>query len=195
MKKKELLTPLLMVGVLVVFARAQQRERAQHQQQTEFSMEQEIVPIKKALTPPEAALRTLERQPAVSSCLESENSSNGQLPASWFVASEIHLAGPDESDLIVLPAELKAPVPMRPAPNACFIGPYTSKFWVLRKMGEGYQVVLSVDAHDVKLRPTRWRGYRDIETSISNLRGTTTTLYRFDGDKYRLFRQTTKPKG
>ncbi len=74
---------------------------------------------------------------------------------------------------------------MKPAPNACFIGPYTSKWWVLRKTRDGYKIALSVDAHDLEVRKTTRNGYRDILASISTLQGTTATLYRFDGKKYK----------
>lgn len=133
MKEKERLVPLLLIGVFFTCSQARQDAKKQHHEQTEFSMEREILPIEKPVTLSEDALRALRKDPAVSSCLESENLPNDRLPVSWFVASEIHLTRPNQPDLIVLPAELKAPAPMQPAPNACFLGPYTCKWWVLRK--------------------------------------------------------------
>ena len=82
---------------------------------------------------------------------------------------------------------------MKPAPNACFVGPYTTKWWILRKVAEDYEVILSVDAHDIEVTKTKSRGYRDIEAGITSMQGTTTTRYRFDGKHYQRFREKVNP--
>ena len=131
MIKKWLL--LLLLLLFAVALGAQERRGAPENEQRNFSMEQEIVPIRVPAILPEGALLALASDRSVSSCLHKQNSSPTHPPATWFVASEIHLYAPDEIDLIVLPAILKAQRSMSPAPNACFIGPYTSRFWVLRE--------------------------------------------------------------
>ena len=160
-----------------------QDQKSHRVEQRDFSMEEEI--IAKPVDLPENALRALANDEVVSSCLVNQNLSPTQPPRMWFVGSEIHLAGPDESDLIVLPAAVKAPGPMQPAPNACFVGPYTSRFWVLRTSGKGYELALAVDAHDLAVLLAKWKGYAEIETSISTLHGTTSTIYGFDGRSYK----------
>ena len=182
---KRQLAVLFASGVLALACQAQQSVRTGEPEQGDFSMETEIVPIKKPVDLPRSALKALAHDSIVSSCLASQNLPSDQLPAFWFVASEIHLNGPEEADLIVLPSDLKAPEPMHPAPNACFVGPYTVNFWVLRMTQGGCEVALSVHTHDLGVRKTRSKGYRDIETSISNLNGSTTTLFRFDGKHYK----------
>ena len=161
-----------------------QSQGARSREQSSFSMETEMVPIEKPVSLPEGALRVLEKDAGVASCMQNETVSPGQLPSSWFVGSQIHLDGPDETDLIVLPGPLEAPQPMHPAPNACFFGAYTAKFWVLRLTGEGYKLVLKVDAHGLGVLKTKRNGYRDIETTVSSLNGSTTTLFRFNGQRY-----------
>ena len=180
------LVSLLLCVVLVGFAQVRQANPKENHEQHDFSIEQEIVPIERPVGLPESALQALQEDSAVISCLADQNVKNDRVPSSWFVASEVHLAGPDEIDLIVLPAPLKASGPMHPAPNACFMGPYTGKFWVLRQAQKGYEIVLRDDAHDLGVRRTKWKGYRDIDTSLRTLNGTTIRLFRFDGKQYKL---------
>jgi len=187
MRHKSRLGLLLAVTMYGATGHTQQGEKPLQREQSSFSMEQEIVPIEKPVTLPGGALQALEKDTDVSSCMENANVSSGQLPSSWFVGSQIHLEGPGEMDLIVLPRNLGATQSMHPAPNACFFGPYTAKFWVLRMTREGYELALSVHTHGLGVLKTRWKGYRDIETAISSLNGSTTTLYRFDGQHYKSY--------
>lgn len=185
MIKKWLL--LLLLLLFAVALGAQERRGAPENEQRNFSMEQEIVPIRVPAILPEGALLALASDRSVSSCLHKQNSSPTHPPATWFVASEIHLYAPDEIDLIVLPAILKAQRSMSPAPNACFIGPYTSRFWVLRETAKGYDLVLAVDAHDLSVLRSKWKGHYEIETSVSTLHGTKPMVFRFDGRLYRQY--------
>ena len=184
MREEYQLVAILLIGtVLNVHPQVREGTSRLRPEQTEFSMEQELVPVTRPTNLSDAALQALGRDSAVSSCLGVEKSSRDLPPASWFIASEIHLARADETDLIVLPASRPA-AEMKPAPNACFFGPYTTKWWILRKVNEGYQVILTVDAHDIGLKQTRSNGYRDIEAGISTMQGTTVTVYKFDGHHY-----------
>jgi hypothetical protein len=174
---------LFAVSVYEMAAQVPVAEMTRQREQSSFSMEQEIVPIVKPATLSEGALRALEKDADIASCMENENLSPGQLPFSWFIGSQIHLDGPDEIDLIVLP-NLTA--------NTCFVGPYTAKFWVLRMTRKGYELALSVHTHGMEVLKRSWKGYRDIETTVSTLHGTTTTLFRFDGKQYALQSQSAK---
>ena len=183
MREEYQLVAILLIGtVLNVHPQVREGASRLRPEQTEFSMEQELVPVTRPTNLSDAALQALGRDSAVSSCLGVEKSSRDLPPASWFIASEIHLARADETDLIVLPVSRPA-AEMKPAPNACFFGPYTTKWWILRKVNEGYQVILTVDAHDIGLKQTRSNGYRDIEAGISTMQGTTVTVYKFDGHR------------
>lgn len=183
---------ILLAGTALNFPQVREGKSHVRPEQTEFSMETEIVPVARPTDLPQAALQALSSDSAVSSCLGGQGSPHEMPPASWFVASEIHLARADEFDLIVLPAPLSG-AEMKPAPNACFVGPYTTKWWILRKVAEDYEVILSVDAHDIEVTKTKSRGYRDIEAGITSMQGTTTTRYRFDGKHYQRFREKVNP--
>jgi hypothetical protein len=193
MKDQALLILMLVLTVFGAASPAQQGEKTREREQLDFSMEQEIVPIQQPVTLSKGALKVLEKEADVSSCMENAKLSAGQLPNSWFVGSQVHLDGPDEIDLIVLPSQLKATQPMHPVPNACFFGPYTTKFWVLRMSMKGFELVLSVNAHDLGVRKTSWERHRDIEASVSSLNGTTTSIFRFDGQQYRLQKENAAP--
>ena len=197
MSVEQLAMAIARIGLAIVIAPAgliqSQSQSVQNQQQTEFSMEREIVPIRRPITLPEAGVQVLKKDSAVSSCAADENLPNDQILQTWFVASEIDLAQQGEPGLIVLPAEVFSPSTMKPAPNGCFLGPYTMTFWVLGKIGDGYKVILRVNAHDLIVRKNRRNGYRDIETSISNMHGSTTELYGFDGLKYSKLKETVTP--
>jgi hypothetical protein len=193
MKRRACLIPLLALAACGAVGQSRQGEKTRQREQLDFSMETEIVPIERPVSLPEGALRLLEKEADVSSCMVNAKLSPGQLPASWFVGSQVHLDGPDEMDLIVLPSPLEATQPMHPAPNACFFGPYTAKFWVLRMTRNGYELALTVHTHGLGVLKSGWKGHRDIETGISTLNGTTTTLFRFDGKQYKLHNEKTKP--
>jgi hypothetical protein len=177
-----------LVAILLIWASFFQQDREKKSrmapEQTVFSVELEVVPVARPTNLSEAAIHALAKDSAVSSCLGEENSSRHLPPNSWFLASEIHLARADMTDLVVMPGEVPA-AEAGPAPNACFLGPYTSKWWILRKVAEGYEVVLTVDAHDIEVTRTKRNGYRDIEAGITSMQGTTVTTYRFDGHRYR----------
>lgn len=193
MKRRACFILLLALSLCGVAGQSQQGDKTRQPEQLDFSMETEIVPIEKPVTLPEGALRLLEKEADVSSCMKDANLSPSQLPTSWFVGSKIHLDGPDEMDLIVLPSDLEATQPKHPAPNACFFGPYTAKFWVLRMTRNGYELALTVHTHSLGVLKTGWKGHRDIETTVSTLNGTTTTLFRFDGKQYKLHNEKIKP--
>jgi len=184
-KEEYQLVAILLIGAALNVHQTPANTSRMPPEQTAFSMEQEIVPVARPTNLSQAALRALAKDSAVSSCLGVENSSRDLPPASWFVASEIHLARADMTDLIVLPVE--PPSGMKPAPNACFLGPYTTKWWILRKVAEGYEVILTVDAHDIQVIRTKSNGYRDIEAGISSMQETTVRLYRFDRNCYKLY--------
>lgn len=64
---------LLIAAILCLNQHTQRRELTVDQEQGSFSLEQEIVPVKKPATLSDTALKTLARQTRVHSCLESKN--------------------------------------------------------------------------------------------------------------------------
>jgi hypothetical protein len=137
---------------------------------------------------PAPALEILKADPTVRSCLEKQKLSVDQLPASWFSASQIHLAGPEENDLLVQPI-------FSPERSGCFHGvECCAWFWVYRQAGNGYELVLKVFASALSVRDSIWKGYRDIEAASGNAKALRTVTFRFDGTRYKEFRKRTTYK-
>lgn len=86
MKKSKTLTSLVAAWALVGPAHFQRGEKQRHQQQSEFSMEKEIVPVQEPLTLRESAVHAMEKDSAVSSCVANEKIADSRVLASWFVA-------------------------------------------------------------------------------------------------------------
>jgi hypothetical protein len=116
-----------------------------------------------------------------------------QLPAEWFVASEIHLGGPNEIDLIVLPRLAPSKPPTEKSDNACLVGANIDPFWILRKTSQGYDLILSMSAHDLATLTTRSNGHRDIRVFSMTAINITTADFKFDGKRYRFRRARSKP--
>jgi len=97
-------------------------------------------------------------------------------PAGLFRAVEIHLAEPDETDLVVLGMP-----PMRGADNAWF--------WLVRSARTNPKVLLFAGGDSLELLSSRTNGYRDIRGRWSSLSDTRTSVYHFDGKKYRVWKE------
>jgi len=75
-----------------------------------------------------------------------------QVPALWFAASEIHLAGPEEVDphccSLNLPKIASHELPSDTAEAAnCLLGANVGRFWVIRKNPSGrYSLLLATVA-------------------------------------------------
>ena len=157
------------------------------QEQSNFTVELEIGPIQRPVQLSGTALSTLSKDKRVASCLEDAGLRPEQLTADWFIASEIHLGGPRERDLIVQPG---GPIPGTPpgevSQNFCLVGANTAQFWVLRKTPQGFALVVSQMAHDLKVLRTRTNGLRDIRLAAA-VGGYYAALdYRFNGHSYEI---------
>ena len=143
-------------------------------------------PVKKPVEIPHGALQVLRSN--LSSSTINCNKSNGgltpeEVPESWLVASEIHLHGADEADLLVQPKDLH----QRPAPNRCLFGTHAVPFWVLGNTTGGYKLLLKTFADALVILDSRTNGYRDILV-VSLTAATATNLrFTFDGSQYQLF--------
>jgi hypothetical protein len=93
-----------------------------------------------------------------------------ELPDKFFEASEIHLDGPNEVDLVIL-------IPA---------GSHAAHFFMLRPTSGGYKIVLDSGGDSLTVLKTRSSGYRNIavESITQAGRFTTTVSFRFNGGKY-----------
>ncbi len=169
---------------------AQTTNKTSRTEQSRFAIEIEAVPVQQPIKLSKGALQALSKDQSVYSCLKSEELSPEELPAAWFYASEIHLDGPEQIDLIVLPGNGPSDTPPgKVRGGACLLGANTGGFWVLHKTGGTFEVVLSEWAQSLDVLITRSHGLRDIRVRCSSLNGIYIREWRFDGKLYRLFRK------
>jgi hypothetical protein len=155
---------LVMWGILLAESKTSHRAEQLH-----FSAESSAVKYPVAIS--EDMMAILRKDEMVRNVAENENIRAEKIPVSWFSASAIHLNGPLEMDFVVMAGDALG-------------GGNTSTFWVFRAIGRRYELILTAPAHDLTIRNTRWKGYRDIElTSMSAVR-ISHVLCRFDGERY-----------
>jgi hypothetical protein len=104
---------LAVFGVVLCVPRvltAQHTKPDERKEQSKFGIEDPA--LQRPVILVRAALDALSKDERVASCLESEGLTANELPPNWFRASEIHLDGPNEGGLVVLPGD---PLPATPA--------------------------------------------------------------------------------
>lgn len=102
-------------------------------------------------------------------------------PARLFRAAEVHLAGSDEVDLVVVGVPPMA-------------GADSSWFWVIRATRNGPRVVLFTSASSLDLAESTTNGYRDIIATSSSASETQETTYHFDGKSYKGWKKETQSR-
>ena len=171
----------------------QQAAKVQQAEQTVFAAE--ALPgealIKKPANIPDGALQilrdTLHR--GTINCIKNVNGMTpDQIPASWFVASEIHLDGPDQADLIVQPNDSLP----SPYPNRCLFGAHVVPFWVLGNTNGRYGLRLETVADGLKVLDSRTNWFRDIQTYSATIAARTTLLYKVSVYQYQLAEKKTE---
>jgi hypothetical protein len=105
----------------------------------------------------------------------------GEAPASWFVASEIHLNDDDLPDLIVMPS------------NPRLLGANIGPFWVFRNTPRGHELVLSESALVLDVLDTRTNSLRDLRLIALSAKEKFTVTYKFDGTAYQAGRSSQEP--
>jgi hypothetical protein len=138
--------------------------------------------ITRTVSLPDSVLQILAQDSEVVACMKENPIPSEASLASWFVASEIHLDGPDEVDLVVLPVAQGNRL-------MCFhsvegIG----WFWVFRQVGAHYELALKTAGLGLIIRDARHRGYRDIQSGLAFGMHSSQTTYRFENGKYREYR-------
>jgi hypothetical protein len=186
MTKRDVLTRLLLFGALFAIAvQAQKSATEQPPEQTTFgagAAPGEAL-ISRPVEIPDGALQflrdTLGR--GTVNCIKNVNGLTPErVPASWFVASEIHLDGPNEADLIVRPRDLEE----SPSPNRCLFGAHVVPFWVLRNRDGKYDLLLQTGGDGLQVLDSRTKGYRDIKAVGLTAVSITFLRYQFNGEKY-----------
>lgn len=102
-----------------------------------------------------------------------------ELPDKLFEASEIHLDGPSEVDLVVL----------------VHVASHGAHFLMLRPTSDGYSVILNSGGDSLKVLRSKSNGYRSIAIQGFSQAGkvTTNALFRFNGQQYIEASEKTRP--
>jgi hypothetical protein len=165
-------------------------------EQLAFNSEQAYAgsPIVRPVQLPDAALTALGSDERVLGCVNRAQPPPDRPPVDWFEASEIHLNGHGEIDLIVLPrlAPIEAPSG-RVSENLCLLGANINPFWVLRPTRSGFEIILSESAHNLEVAKTRSNHYRDIRLSEETATVFTIAEFKFDGESYSFYRSEFRP--
>jgi len=142
-------------------------------EQTHFCAEDESV--EHPVPIPNDVRAILAKDESVQLILEDKKLSADKLPESWFSASSIHLSSSKEADLVVMAEGLLR-------------GANVVEFWIFRATPTGHELVLSAPAHDLIVKKTRWKRFREIEISAETAVEFTAVQFRWDGVKYVEFR-------
>jgi hypothetical protein len=131
--------------------------------------------FRRPLSVPLTILDILTTQDEVKVALDIKNVPSRELPPSWFLASEVHLAGPNERDIVVMG---RCPV----------CGASVVPFWVFRPHKHGYQLIMAGGGLGLDITHHRTNGYLDIQTGLVAQQKLSTSVWRFDGTEYNLVR-------
>jgi hypothetical protein len=161
---------LIIAALLARGAESQQAKKRPSQEQTRFGLEQ---PVSKPVPIPDAILSILDTDSEVltSRCVE-EGRPTRKISASWFEASQIHLDGPEEIDLLVK------------AKDGCLLGANIGPFWIFEKTEHGYELLLGVSALGLELLPSRTNSHKDVSAGAVAGGAAVTVFYKFDGRRY-----------
>lgn len=160
---------LLVAFVICDAAVGQGKTKRVHSEQRHFSAE--VDSMENPVPIPDDVLSILKKDEGVLNILESDGIPSTSLSLLWFTAAAVHLHSPSQTDLIVMGiGELR--------------GGNVNRFWVFRSAAHGYELVLNDSTHDLFVKNTRWKGYRDIELVSMTAVDVSTTLCRFNGHEY-----------
>lgn len=163
---------LALIGALVtITTEPQQTKKSTAPEQLRFGLEELVrhpVPL------PQAVLKILRDDGEVrSSRCVSEDDQGHAISTSWFEASQIHLDGPDEVDLLVK------------AKDGCLFGANIGPFWIFRNTSQGYKLVLTVSALSVDILRNKTNGLRDVSAGAVAGGQAVSVSFKFDGQKYK----------
>lgn len=181
MNRSHVVVMVCLVVLLQSVAESQKPRQGGQQEQTSFGTEEipTVPQVKRPAPMPDSVLQVLNTDEGVKSCLENNTLTPGQLLSSWFIASEIHLDGRNETDLVVLPNPYGEQ-------SMCFhsvegIG----WFWVFRQNQGRHELVLKASGNGLEILNSSHNGYKDIQTVSGVGRFVTTIIFHFDGRRYR----------
>lgn len=148
-------------------------------EQSRFSAVDENV--KRPVDLPPGVVAILAKNAGVKDVIESLGLPPERLPLSWFLASEIHLSGRNEKDLVVVG-------------TGAIMGANVTTFWIFRPRHGGFELLLdAAPALELVIKDSRSHGYRDVELSAATAVTASTVLLKFDGRGYRMYSNSLEP--
>src|SRR5437899_11433444 len=169
LQRRLLLAALL--GLIVIAMQGQKDHSTR--EQTAFS---EQYPILHPIPLPPKVLTLLLKTEEGKQGLERATDSEKKEPTQLFRAARVHLRAPEESDLVI-----KGTGAMSGADN--------DWFWIVLSAQKNPRIALFAGGSLLEVMPSRTNGYRDIRSDWSNPNGTQPRIYRFNGDRYRLWKE------
>jgi hypothetical protein len=155
------------------------------QEQTVFDADPSE-PITHPIALPNGAAQILAKDNGVLACMKDHLIPLGGSLASWFTASEIHLNGPHEADLLVLPVA-------QDSLYMCFHSAEgIGRFWVFRQAAGRYELVLETAGLGLTVLESRHNGYRDIQSGGQVGAFVTGRTFRFENGRYHEYKRKTK---
>jgi hypothetical protein len=156
---------------------AQDKPHIGHEQ-LQFSVEDEGV--KKPVDIPDDVLAILIKDELVHNVLQYTELPVGKIPQDWFSAAAIHLSTPDKADLLVV-----GEGPLR--------GANVTTFWLFNTTPNGHELVLRAIAHELNVKKTVWKEYREIELLNAAAYQASSVLLRWDGKQYAAYLEKIEP--
>jgi hypothetical protein len=129
---------------------------------------------------PADVLDILQRDERNRTCLAPSAPSKG-IDSSWFLASRIELNNDSSPDLVIVPS------------NPCLFGANIIPFWMFRNTPQGHKLILNVSGLGLEVLNERTNGYHDVRVDSPTAREVLTTVFKFNGDRYRAGRFSRNP--
>jgi hypothetical protein len=147
-----------------------------HGQNSQVGAEQRFgleEPFRNPVKLPDSVLKMLISQPPKVDC-----SADGPVDQSWFTATNIILNPLEDPGLIVKPS----------FKGGCLSGANLGPFWIFRRRGEVYDLLLNESALEVDRLTTKTNGFQDLQFSaaITGGRRIVSLSFTFSNGKYRL---------
>jgi hypothetical protein len=173
--------PLSALAIALSFGQSRpataHQTKARPAEQTQFSAEHEAV--KRPVPVPKEVWAILKQDQQTLDACDISAAQVDTPPAECFCASKIHLGGPNETDLIVEGEGNER-------------GVNVNTFWVFLHTKSGWKLALTIPAHDLKIKQSRYHGYRIIEGWGAAVDWVSIASFRFEEDKYEKFRELDK---
>ena len=169
---------LFLLSTVAAASSTAQAPSGEGHEQTSFSAEDEGV--KNPVPVPQDVLLLLAKDDYVRDTMKYTDPPVKAPPQDWFSASVIHLGASGEEDLVV-----QAKGPLR--------GANVDMFWVIALTSSGPVIVLNAPTHNLMVMKTKWNGHRNIELLSATAVECSTTVLRFNGSKYEVYRDKSGP--